>query len=981
MIQPPPAPFFNVPLLLALALLVPLIAWAQERPAIVPIASVRNMATWTPSKTTVRIRGTVTVRDRLRNLTFVQDGTAGLFVTALTPEVKLSPGQVVEVAGPVVMSRRGPTISAAALNLTGNAGAPGPHAIAASTGSLSALDGRLVSAHGVVRRVDTRGSGTEITIRTPQGVLTILAPPDSIAAVAVDSVVSVEGVLSHLLADDHSLERRELLVPSPALVRSEGGPPADPYAIPEVPVRNLRQQPPPDEIVRRVKVAGVVTRQRPGRSLYLRTATGPIRVETEFTAAASTGDRVEVVGFPDAGAYSPLLADAMFRRVEGGPLPAPLPASLGELMDGRYDSDLVRVEGTFVQGEQGRDEYIIVLQDGDVFFNAQVLLAPGERLPDGLLPGSRVQVIGICSVVVDSDRVPRSFRVLLRDGSDVTVLGAAPSRPDGSGDAPWWAWLGLVAAVAALGGAGWTYRRGLAKEETIRRQLARESSLKARLDDLFERTSEIMVVHDRRGHVSTINRAGEHAIGYSREELRVLDPRWIFGTDYLDTITRMIDEGSDGMARTFKSELVARKGIRIPIDVQSRVLVGTGQVVGVSSIARDSSERDRLENELRQAQKMEAVGRLATGIAHDFNNLITVLLGYSDELIEIVPEGSAQLRAASEIRHAAERASGLTQQLLAFSRRQIAVAQTVDLNATVANMQDLVRRLIGPEIRLEFKPGHDLKKIRGDAAQIGQVVMNLAVNARDAMPLGGALQFETANVELGAENIDVIPGPHVMLLVRDSGVGMTAEVSKQLFEPFFTTKESGRGTGLGLSMVHAIVRQNGGHVMVESAPGEGSTFRLYFPILGETGQEQVPVPIPPQIAMVTGAGVVLLAEDDPSVRRLVSTELERRGFTVIVAEDGRAALEAFTTHNDRVDLIVTDVVMPRMNGADLAKAAEKIRPGVKILFISGHPERAGVGLDPAGVTNLLMKPFTADTLATRIKQLIADQPAAGGGRG
>jgi two-component system cell cycle sensor histidine kinase/response regulator CckA len=387
------------------------------------------------------------------------------------------------------------------------------------------------------------------------------------------------------------------------------------------------------------------------------------------------------------------------------------------------------------------------------------------------------------------------------------------------------------------------------------------------------------------------------------------------------------------------------------------------------------TRREASEQALRQAQKMEAVGRLATGIAHDFNNLITVLLGYSDELIEIVPEGSEQLRAASEIRRAAERASGLTQQLLAFSRRQQGtVAQTVDLNATIANMQDLVRRLIGPEIRLEFEPANDLKKIRGDAAQIGQVVMNLAVNARDAMPLGGSLQIETANVELGAENIDIIPGPHVMLLVRDSGIGMTPEVSKQLFEPFFTTKESGRGTGLGLSMVHAIVRQTGGHVTVESAPGQGSTFRLYFPILGETGQEPLPVPMPPHISTVTGAGVVLLAEDDPSVRKLVSTELERRGFTVIAAEDGRAALEAFTTHQDRIDLIVTDVVMPRMNGADLAKAAEKLCPGVKILFISGHPERAGVGLDPTGVTNLLMKPFTADTLATRIKELIADKP-------
>jgi len=956
--------------LVALVALVPLIAAAQQRPAIVPIATVRNMASWTPSQASVRVSGTVTVHDRLRNLTFIQDGTAGLFVMAPTP-LNLASGQVVEVTGQVVMSRRGPTIAGAVLDIAGNAEPPEPQAIAASAASLASLDARLVSARGVVRRVESRGSGAEITIRTPEGVFTILGPSGSSARAEVDSVVSVQGVLSHALAEDHSLERRELLVPAASLVRTEAGPPSDPYAIVEVPVPNLRQQPPADELLRRVRVVGVVTRQRPGRSLYLRTVTGPIRVETDSAAAAvAIGDRVEVVGFPDAGACSPLLADAIYRRVQAGPDPKPLAAALGELMDGRHDADLVRVAGTFVQGEQGSDDYIIVLQAGDVFFNAQVLLAGGATLPDALRPGSRVEVTGICSVVVDSDRVPRSFRVLLRDASDVKVLGPGPLSGD-SGGTPWWAWLSIVAAAGAIGGAGWIYRRGLAQEETIRRQLARESSLKARLDDLFERTSEILVVHDRRGRVSTINRAGEHATGYSREELRVLDPGWIFGADYLDTITRMIDEGSDSRARTFKSELVARKGVRIPINVQSRVLIGDGEVVGVSSIARDLSERDRLENELRQAQKMEAVGRLATGIAHDFNNLITVLLGYSDELIEIVPEGSEQLRAASEIRRAAERASGLTQQLLAFSRRQTAVAQTVDLNLTVSNMQDLVRRLIGPEIRFEFKLTDDLKKIRGDAAQIGQVVMNLAVNARDAMPLGGTLHIQTANVELGAENIDVIPGPHVMLLVRDSGVGMTPEVRKQVFEPFFTTKETGQGTGLGLSMVHAIVRQNGGHVTVDSTPGQGSTFRVYFPVLGETVDDPLPVPMLPHVSAVTGAAVVLLAEDDQSVRRLVSTELGRRGFTVIAAEDGRAALEMFTVHKDRVDVIVTDVVMPRMNGADLAKAVEKIQPGVKILFISGHPERAGVGLNPTGVTNLLMKPFTADTLATRIKELIA----------
>ena len=536
--------------------------------------------------------------------------------------------------------------------------------------------------------------------------------------------------------------------------------------------------------------------------------------------------------------------------------------------------------------------------------------------------------------------------------------------------APWWIWLVGVLAVASIGAAFVLFRRTAAQEETIRRQLAREVALKARFDDLFDRSSEIMIVHDRRGRVSTINRSGEEAIGYLRDELRVLDPNWIFGADYLEAINQMITEGAESQPRAFRSEFVPRKGNRVPVDVRISVLVGDGEVVGVSSIARDLTERDRLENELRQAQKMEAVGRLATGIAHDFNNLITVLLGYSDELIEEAAPNTSIYSAAVEVRRAADRASALTQQLLAFSRRQTSVAQSVDINQVIAHMEDLVRRLIGPEIRLEFSLQPDLAMISADTPQIGQVLMNLIVNARDAMPNGGTLTIETANVDLGDDVVDAIPGPHVALIVSDSGHGMTREVRERLFEPFFTTKESGSGTGLGLSMAHAIVRQTGGHIIFDSNPGEGSVFTVYFPRQAD-GVTAPTLPLtPPVSTTVRGEGVVLLAEDDRSVRKLVVTELTRRGFTVLDAEDGAAALALFKREKDRVDVLVTDVVMPHMNGADLAKAAELLRPGLKILFISGHPERAGAGLDPTGVTNLLMKPFTADTLAARIKELI-----------
>lgn len=933
------------------------------------VAAIRQRASWTPSAAPVHVRGVVTLRDERRALLFIQDLTGGVFVLPAAPVPTLAGGDEVEVAGTAIMTRRGPTIVDASVTVAARGARPAPQPLSSLAGRLMAADAHLIAIEGVVRTVRQAAEGIEATIRTPDGTLALVQPAGARAdQTPVDAIVRVAGVLSHVMADDRSLQRRELVATSPVVI--VGAPPADPFHLPELAVSDLLRQPPGNELIRRGRVSGVVTRQRLGRSLHVRTGTGPIRIESEQATAVAPGDRVDVVGFPEIDGFRPFLADAIFRRVESGPPPAPITATLGELMDGSRDAELVRVEGIFLTTDRGRDEQTLVIQDGDLIFNAYVPLDQATRLPTGLRPGQRLQLTGVCSVIVDSEQAPRSFRLQLRDAADVTIVAASPLMPLAS-RVPWWAWLSIALAAVGAGGAAFAYRSGRAKENTIRRQLAREAALKARFDDLFERSSEIMIVHDRRGRISTLNRAGEQATGYSREELRMLDPNWIFGADYLDAITRLLEEGADSTPRAFRSELVPRRGARVPVDVHARVLVGDGKVVGVTAIARDLSERDRLENELRQAQKMEAVGRLATGIAHDFNNLITVLLGYSDELIEQVPPGSEWQHSATEIRRAAERASGLTQQLLAFSRRQAAVAQTVDLNLVVANMEDLIRRLLGPEIRLEFSLDPHLANIRADSAQIGQVVMNLVVNARDAMPKGGQLIIETANVELGSEHLEVIPGPHVSLCVRDSGVGMAADVRKRLFEPFFTTKESGQGTGLGLSMVQGIVRQSGGHVVVDSEPGVGTAFHVYFPrIADESNAPLIPPPTTPVAVAVKGDGVVLLAEDDRSVRRLVVMELGRRGFTVLDAEDGRAALELFLQHKDTIDVVVTDVVMPRMNGADLAKEIEKIRPGTKVLFISGHPERAGSGVDPTGATNLLMKPFTADTLAARIKEMI-----------
>jgi len=546
--------------------------------------------------------------------------------------------------------------------------------------------------------------------------------------------------------------------------------------------------------------------------------------------------------------------------------------------------------------------------------------------------------------------------------------------PEASGPVLPLALLLVLAAGAAL---AVVYRRFQAKDRTIQRQAARGRALKAQFDDLFDRTADIVVVHDRRGRISTMNRTAEQLSGYPRQEARAIDANWLFNERYIETIRRMLEEGPDAPARTVRAEIVTRRSARIPVEAFANVLVDDGQVVGVTVIARNMADRDQLDAQLRQAQKMEAVGRLASGIAHDFNNLITVLLGYSDELAEEIPRDSPLRKPVEEVRRVAQRASGLTRQLLAFSRRQVAVAQATDLNVTVSSMQDLLHRLLGAEITLEVRLGQKLGLVSADPVQVGQIIMNLAVNARDAMPNGGTLGIETAMVDLGAEHLDVIPGPHVMLAVRDTGVGMSADLQDRLFEPFFTTKGPGQGTGLGLSMVSAIARQSGGQVSVDSEVGRGTTFRVHFPgVPVDSALPSAPSEESLEPAGTRGSGVALLAEDDRAVRRLLSTELRRRGFTVLEARHGGEALEICQQYGGTIDVLLTDVVMPTMNGVDLAAAAGSIRAEMPVLFMSGHPERAGVGIDRFGSqgATLIMKPFTPDAVVARINDVLAQKP-------
>lgn len=388
--------------------------------------------------------------------------------------------------------------------------------------------------------------------------------------------------------------------------------------------------------------------------------------------------------------------------------------------------------------------------------------------------------------------------------------------------------------------------------------------------------------------------------------------------------------------------------------------------------AEERRDREGLEDQLRQAQKVEVIGRLAGGVAHDFNNLLTIISGYTDLTLGQLPEGNPLHENLEEIRNAARRAAELTRQLLAFGRRQILAPKVIDLNAVVADTQKMLRRLIGEDIDLVAVLTPELWRLKADSGQIEQVIMNLAINARDAMPHGGRLTLETQNVELddayARAHVAVQPGPYVMLAVSDTGSGMDRETLGHLFEPFFTTKGPGQGTGLGLATVYGIVKQSGGNIWVYSEVGRGTTCKVYLPRVDEPLESTTP---PKPRASLRGTETILLVEDEQAVRLLARRVLEGNGYAVLEAADGLKAIELVRHYEGPIHLLVTDVVMPHMSGRAVADAVTSLRPTMKVLYLSGYTANAIVHrgvLDPG--TPFLEKPFTPGTLASKVREVL-----------
>lgn len=392
-------------------------------------------------------------------------------------------------------------------------------------------------------------------------------------------------------------------------------------------------------------------------------------------------------------------------------------------------------------------------------------------------------------------------------------------------------------------------------------------------------------------------------------------------------------------------------------------------------VAERTKALQEKQEQLLQAQKMEAIGRLAGGVAHDFNNLLTIITGYSEMLLREAPGGSGSRQQLRQIRRAADRAGSLTRQLLAFSRKQVLQPRVLDPNTVVGEMDAMLRRLIGEDIDLVTKLNPDVYSIKFDPGQIEQIVMNLAVNARDAMPRGGKLTIETDNVELDEDyartHPDAVPGPHVMIAMTDTGMGMDAETKARIFEPFFTTKEKGKGTGLGLSTVYGIVKQSGGNIWVYSEPGHGTTFKVYLPRAEESSRPVQPQDRKAAVAL-RGSETILLVEDDEDVRALLRDVLEAGGYRVLATGDAQEAMDLCRRHKGEVDLLLTDVVMPRMGGRELAENIMALQPNIKVVYMSGYTDNAIVHhgvLDPG--TAFIEKPIAPNVLLEKIRDFLS----------
>jgi PAS domain S-box-containing protein len=1220
----------------------------------------------------VRLRGVVTFYDPVWRLMFFQGATEGIFVETAEHELDIGAGRLVMLYGYSGPGDFAPVIRQPRFEVLGRAPMPEARRLTRNQLMTGQYDSQWVETRGVVAGITNEPGHLWLEIAAEGGTYRAMTPyfwDQPMPSHLLGAQVSLRGACGTLFNQNRQFLGIQLYVPGLASVTVEQQPASDPFADPVQSVASLMQYRYRAGAERPVHLAGTVTLNRGTRSFFLQDSTGGILIEASDTPALRPGDSVDVLGFPAVGDVSPIVKAARVRKRSSGaglkPLPATAARALASPFSGRLlDATLVQIEARLLSQRAGPEGQVFVLEEGQVLFDA---LLPGARTqgPEPLQPNSLLRLTGVCSVRVDEDRWPRSFRVLLRSSRDLELL-ASP---------PWWnpertdrALQGV--AVAALAVLVWllTLQMRLRRQTAVlREQFQSEAALQQRYADLFENASDAVYTADLTGHLTSINRAGERILGYSREELAGMHVDHLVAPEYLGLTREMTARKLRGESPPpYEIEVVTKQGQRVAAELNTRLILRDGKPIGIQGVARDSTERKRgearaaahaelghrlseaatpeqaarvvldtadrffawdacslvlrvgeqerfvqavlvdtlggrrvdvpapndeslptpiisrvlregallilrdelaasphdllpfgdterrsaslmfvpirhgpqvigvltfqsyrphaytqadlttlqtladhcggalerlrleaarresearksailesaldcvitldpqgrilefnsaaekafgrsraqvtgrflddiafppnlrqgfreslangsagnpasllnhqvqttglradgtefpvelsltriagdgapcftavirditarlsLEAQLRHAQKLESVGQLAAGVAHDFNNILNVIIGYAGLLLARPrpdPEATEPLR---EIAAAADRAANLTRQLLTFSRKQIMQPKVLDLSHVMSQLLKMLRRILGEDIALQFSCGGNLPSVRADVGMMEQVVMNLAVNARDAMPQGGQLAISLTSANLGpadvSANPEARPGRFVCLAVADTGCGMDAATINHIFEPFFTTKDVGKGTGLGLASVYGIVKQHDGWIEVSSQPRRGTTFKVFLPAVAASTE---PATATSELPGTQGHGETLLVvEDEPALRDLACHILRRYGYRVLSATNGVEALDLWARHSGEIDLMVTDMVMPGgVGGADLALQAQAQKPRLRVIYTSGYSTEIAQAtpLLREG-SRFLPKPYTPSTLAAFVR--------------
>jgi PAS domain S-box-containing protein len=684
-----------------------------------------------------------------------------------------------------------------------------------------------------------------------------------------------------------------------------------------------------------------------------------LRMENEFTHADGSREWFELRFVPvsegvcifSLNVTENRLAEEARRRTEEA-----LRAS-----EGRFNAFMdTATMGAWMQDEQGRFVYVNKAWEQTMGLSREQALG---RTAFELLPPA----------VAQKAHDAEAHLLATGQGSRVTVHAPSPTGQD--------RWF-QITHFPIRDASGARYVGGITVDMTAEKQM--EAGLRLAEENLrllIDGVPDYSILRlDPDGHIATWNHGSQRLLGYTEEEILGSDYQRLYPPE--DVIA---GQPAPELAVALSQGRAEHEGWRVRKDgtrfwahaIVTPLFDPSGRHVGFAKVTRDLTEPRKLEEQLRQAQKLDAIGSLAGGVAHDFNNLLSVILSYSQLLAESLQPDDPMRADLEEIRAAGQRAADLTHQLLAFGRKQILQPRAMNLNDVVAGTERMLRRLVGEDIEVTFLPAPDLGIVKVDRGQIEQVVVNLVVNARDAMPLGGKLTIETDNVELSEayaeQHVGVAPGPHVMIAVSDTGLGMDEATRARMFEPFFTTKERGKGTGLGLSTVFGIVRQSGGHIWVYSEPGNGTTLKVYFPRTDDIAADIDRASAPTRSRR--GTETILLVEDDERVRLLVRNILQRNGYHVLEAQSGGDALLICEQYGATIHLMVTDVIMPRMSGRQLAERLKPVRPAMKVLYMSGYTDNSIVhhGVLDSGVA-FLQKPITPEKLTRKVREVL-DNPS------